>query len=222
MAKPHSGKTSSHTAPLSPGTAPVSLPTPKTRQEKQVAPGSALIRPDCHWDEPADLGCHLHLRSWRRDHHESHWEAGVGRFKSRARLPTCSTGRAGCCGSTELVEHVARWLQGFPRAGIPNYLRSSISWHPQFFAKALETLNTAHVVLWWWEVGPLEECVPLGSEFPSGMGPLGASPFHGAQTGGEVGVSECQPGAGAERPHLTTSRLDGLGEPMRPGGNDRE
>lgn len=126
MANPHSGKTSSHTAPLSPGTAPASLPTPKPRQEKQVAPGSALIHPDCHWDEPAVLGFHLHPRSWRRDHHGPHSGATLGRFKSCARLTACSTGCTGWRGSTEQVEHVARRVRGFPRAGIPNFLRSLI------------------------------------------------------------------------------------------------
>lgn len=198
MAKPHSGKTSSHTAPLGPGTAPASLPTPKPRQEKQVAPGSALIHPDRHWDEPADLGCHLHLRSQRRDHHGPHSGAAVGRFKSCARLAACSIGCAGWRGP---AEHMARRVRGLPRAGIPSFLGSPFFWDPQFFAKAVETLNSAHVVLWWWEVGPLEECVPLGSGFPLGMGPLGASPSQGPPDRRGGGCwREAAPGLGQSRP----------------------
>lgn len=136
MAKPHSGKTSPHTAPLSPGTAPASLPTPKPRQEKQVAPGSALIHPTSHWDEAADLGSHLHPRSRRKAHHGPDSGAGVG-------SPVPAVPPA----VLDAVGHVARRERGLPRAGIPNFLRSSIFWDPQFFAKASETLNSAHVVL---------------------------------------------------------------------------
>lgn len=131
VAKPHSGKTSSHTAPLSPGTAPASLPTPKPRQEKQVAPGSALIHPDCHCDRPADLGCHLHPRSRRRDHHRPPSGAGAGSPVPALPLFHRLSWMGGC---TELVEHVAKRVRSLPGARIPSFLRSQIFWgSPIFF-----------------------------------------------------------------------------------------
>lgn len=219
-AKPHSGKTSSHTAPLSPGTAPASLPTTKPRQEKQVAPGSALIHPGCHWDEPAGLGCHLHPRSRRGDHHRPQSGAGVGRLESLARV-FCR--RCRMAGLAELAEHVARRVRGSPRAGIPSPLGSQIFWDPQLFAKSLETLNSAHVVLRQRGAGPLEECVPLGSGFPPGMNPRGASPSQGPADGRGGGRWRgAAPGLGQSRRIPAHAGWMGWENPERPGGNDRE
>lgn len=136
VAKPHSGKTSSHTAPLSPGTVPASLPTPKPRQEKQVAPGSALIRPDCHCDQPADLGCHLHPRSRRRDHPgppSGAEPSGAGAGSPVPALPLFHW----LCWMVWIHQSWwstwQRWVWGLPGAGIPNFLRSPIFWDAQFF-----------------------------------------------------------------------------------------